>query len=335
MHRPSWTYDNPETAEMYPFRQLFHNRKRLWEWRIQGKFKRRPGALYVGIELEDYVPVNFATRSMMRGILPLIQAALQCKMVHHEVGDPTEPELRPTVVAPIWAADSTMVHENPAEAPDIGAAYLPSGLNRKAARQYWENLWAGNADPVWDSADSDGPTYTFALWGPSQLLDLRAWSFRKLPLMWGRSLAMEPFCGKQPVHAVIYELADGETAKRHYQSEKTYVCDIRLMTPAVWSDYAMGQEAGSPVRELSIEDDALSFCSALSGDSPPPDQEERLLNVDGPSFGGSSGSAPSKGPNRKPSSSSVGSPRGGPRSLLCRILTCRCRRSAREFDQLD
>lgn len=280
MHRPTWTYDNPASPELYPYRSLFHNRKRLWEWRIQGKFIRRPGVLYVGIELEEYVPVNFATRALMRGILPLVQAALQCKTVQHEVGDPNEPELRPTVVAPMWAADNTLIHVDSSEAPDIAAPDLPTGLSRKGSRAYWEAMWKGDEHLDWDG--DDGPTYTFALWGPSQLLDLRAWVFRKLPLMWGRDLAMEPFCGKQPVHAVVYELADGQLSRKHYQSEKTYCCDVRLCPAALWASRAFGDE-GSPVKGGSYaDDDAASFCSALSGDSPEPDQEESLLAVDPP-----------------------------------------------------
>lgn len=285
IHRPSWTYENPETGEIYPYRQLFHGRKRLWEWRLQGRFKRRPGMLYCGIELEDYVPVNFATRSLMRGILPLIQAAIQCKLVHHEVGDPYDPSVRPTVVAPIWSADNTLVHEDPAEAPDLTVPTLPDGLNRKAARQFWEELWAGRG-PAWNSpAGNAGPIFTFVIWGPSQLLDLRAWVFRKLPLMWGRQLPMEPFCGKQPVHAVVYELSDGQTAKKHRQGGKVYSADIRMCPPAVWALYAevtidlTAMAAPDPEQPSPKDhDDGASFCSAHSqGSSPELDPEQQLL----------------------------------------------------------
>lgn len=302
LHRPAWSYDSPETEKSYPFKQLFHGRRRLWEWRIQGRFKRRPGMLYVGIELEDYVPVNFATRSLMRGILPLIQTAIQCKLVHHEVGDPDDPSLRPGVVAPIWSCDNTLVHDDPKDAPDIGASTVPGGLNRKAARQYWETLWNGGG-PSWDAG---GPTFTFCIWGPSQLLDMRTWVFRKLPMMWGRELKMEPFCGKQPVHAVLYELADGETASRHRQEEKVYCTDLRMMPEVLWEAESAGRErspmgppalgiaekaaaiAEGALQHLPIPDgsssDGEDFCSVYSGDSSPEKDhlaEAGLLNVDG------------------------------------------------------
>ena len=62
LHRPSWSYEGEDLAH-YPYKQHFNGRKRLWEWRIQGRFKRRPESpLYCGVELEKYVPVNFGTR---------------------------------------------------------------------------------------------------------------------------------------------------------------------------------------------------------------------------------------------------------------------------------
>mmetsp|Transcript_68894 Transcript_68894/g.149934 ORF Transcript_68894/g.149934 Transcript_68894/m.149934 type:complete len:383 (-) Transcript_68894:19-1167(-) len=269
MHRPSWSYDNRETAEGYPYKQHFHGRKRLWEWRLQGRFVQRPTTLYSGIELEEYVAVNFATRALMRGILPLVQRSLQCKLVHHEIGRPGDLQVRPVVVAPVWAADNTLVHTDPADVPDLAAPTLPKGFDRKAARSFWENVWAGGG-PSWD-APAGGPTITIAIWGPSQLMDLRAWVFRRLPMTWGRDIKMEPFCGRQPVHAVVYELQGGQTASEHRQADKMYAADIRMMPQALWSSRPVGRpshldtsdtQGVSPTRE-----DTESFCSALSHSS--------------------------------------------------------------------
>lgn len=268
LHRPRWSYDSADTNRPYPYRQHFHGRKRLWEWRLQGRFKRKPGTLYCGIELEEYVPVNMATRTMMRGILPLVQRTLQCA-VHHEIGDPEDPDLRPVVVAPVWAMDSTLIHNNPADVPDLASPSLPAGLGRKAARQFWETLWNGGG-PSWEEP-MGGPTFTFAVWGPSQLLDLRAWVFRKLPLTWGRDVKMEPFCGRQPVHAVVYELCeDGKSD--HRQERKVYSADMRFMTEELWSERSMGEEARRPAGLAPALDDmpsprvcrSESFCSAVS-----------------------------------------------------------------------
>lgn len=320
LHRPNWTYDNPESAELYPHRQLFHNRKRLWEWRLQGRFKTRPKALFIGIELEEYVPVNFATRSLMRGILPLIQTALHCKMLHHDVGDPKDSDVRPAVVVPFWAADLTIVHDDPDEIPELNSSTLPPGMNRAQARKYWEDVWDGGGG-AWENSAPDGrhgvgPMFTFALWGPSQLLDLRTWVFRKLPLMWGRDLSMEPFCGKQPVHAVVYELKEGRApGKQHRQRDKTYVADLRFCPPAVWEARfrgdAKGGTAGASAHQAGAahvdaevaagpggvpqqpgrngsgpaphrDDDTMSFCSAMSHGSHDDagDAEHSLLHVD-------------------------------------------------------
>lgn len=277
LHRPDWSFDN-NSSMPYPYRQHFHGRKRLWEWRLQGKFKRRPGVLYSGIELEEYVAVTWGTRALMKGLLPLIQRALGCKQVHHEIGNEKDSELRPVVVAPIWAADNTLVHSDAADVPALQTQTLPTGLGRKAARQYWESLWAGGG-PTWEDGHG-GPTYTFAVWGPSPLMDLQAWVFRKLPLTWGRDLPMDPFCGRQPVHAVVYELEEG--VQQHRQEHKKYVWDVRFMPKSVWTSFAMGDSTVSRVTlteqnleamaeraeraesDLSREE---SFCSALSHNS--------------------------------------------------------------------
>lgn len=288
LHRPSWSYDSKSTAT-YAYKNHFHERKRLWEWRLQGHFKRLPGVVYFGAELEEYVPVNFATRTIMRGILPLMQAALQCKALHHELGRPGDATVRPVVVAPIWAADSTLIHADPAEAPDLSAMTLPTGLGRKAARRYWETLWEGGG-PAWDG--QGGPTFTFAVWGPSPLVDLRAWVFRKLPLTWGKDLSLEPFCGQQPVHGVIYELVGGAKGDVHRQPQKRYAVDVRIMPESVWALRALGEESSEaglrpaflvsnsaavpPAHLLRKEatDGTESFCSALSRTDSDPDLDD-------------------------------------------------------------
>lgn len=285
LHRPDWSYDSFDTGDAYAYKAHFHGRKRLWEWRLQGRFKRRPGMIYCGVELEEYVPVNLATRTLMRGILPLVQSALQCKSIHHEVGRADDPSLRPVVVAPIWAADNTLVHHNPEEVPDLAATTLPTGLSRKAARQFWETLWGGGG-PSWDERPG-GPTFTFVVWGPSQLLDLRTWVFRRLPLMWGRTMSLEPFCGQQPVHCVVYELEGGEGTGEHRQGYKVYNFDVRMMPMATWLSKVMGEATyprpttphsdNKSIRPESEE----SFCSALSqGSSPDPDAEEVMAAED-------------------------------------------------------
>ncbi|CAJ1441806.1 unnamed protein product [Effrenium voratum] len=273
LHRPAWSYDDAEPQDLaqahYPYKEHFHGRKRLWEWRIQGRFKRRPGVLYCGVELERYVPVNFTTRTLMRGIIPLVQGALQCKQIRHEIGKENDPSFRPTVVAPIWAADNTLIHEDPSAAPNIADISLPAGYSRKAARHFWDEVWNGGG-PSFEV--SGGPIFTFAIWGPAQLLDLRAWVFRKLPLMWGRSLSLEPFVGKQPVHAVIYELCGQDAEAEHHQAHKAYVMDVRVMPEALWSSFAMGEETSSLVPSpVDCENPLIkrspscdSFCSALS-----------------------------------------------------------------------
>lgn len=270
LHRPAFRYENPDSDEAYPYKLHFHGRKRLWEYRLQGQFKRKPGTLFMAVELEEYVPVNFATRLMMRGILPLIQTALQCKLVHHEVGRPDDASLRPSVACPIWAIDNTVINDDPAEAPDLASSTLPLGLDRKAARQYWEDVW--NGSHAWDE-QTGGPTFTFAMWGPSPLLDLRHWVFRKLPLMLGRELAMEPFSGRQPIHATVYEIQGNDRYDDHRQEDKIYVSDIRMMPEDLWlsrsTRCASSSSNGRPVGTAKgCVDELRTTVGATAGDSP-------------------------------------------------------------------
>mmetsp|Transcript_33092 Transcript_33092/g.60672 ORF Transcript_33092/g.60672 Transcript_33092/m.60672 type:complete len:463 (+) Transcript_33092:108-1496(+) len=277
IHRPVWSYDNDEDGRDYPYKQHFHGRRRLWEFRIQGHFKKRPGRLFAGIELERYVPVSWATQAAMRGMLPLVQRVLGAEVVH-ELGIEGETSLRPSVLAPIWAADNTLVHWDLAEVPDIACATLPQGLKRKAAKEYWESLWEGEG-PSWGESNTDGPTYTIALWGPAQLLDIRKWVFRKLPLTWGKDLSMEPFCGRQPAHAVIYELADSSVASggtsqkgsrgaraRHLQEQKLYIADLRFVRDELWQDMVAEVRQEAPTDLPHQQSHWLSLATAASAD---------------------------------------------------------------------
>ncbi|CAL1136169.1 unnamed protein product [Cladocopium goreaui] len=88
---------------------------------------------------------------------------------------------------------------------------------------------------------------------------------------WGRNLSLEPFVGKQPVHAVIYETL-GDTEADHHQSQKVYVMDVRVMPTSLWSSYTMGEETSAlSLESVDCENPMIrrspssdSFCSALS-----------------------------------------------------------------------
>jgi hypothetical protein len=281
LHRPEWSFDSPESCDTYPYKEHFHGRKRLWEIRIQGQFKRRPGVLYCGIELEEYVPVSWGTKAIMKGLLPLVKKALNCNTVNHELGREGDTSLRPACVAPVWAADNTLVHSTAAEAPQINQTTLPTGFGRKAAREFWEDLWSGGG-PSWNT-EPGGPVFTFAIWGVSPLMDLQGWVFRKLPLTWGRDLPLEPFCGRQPTHAVFYELEDDQCG--HHQENKKYMWNCRVVPEHIWTDFLSMNPGSSPGVRISsgasfIDDDVMSFCSAMSHGSDPENLFERELSQD-------------------------------------------------------
>lgn len=299
LHRPGWSYDNQDAGD-YPYKEHFHGRRRLWEWRCQGQFKRMPSLPpFIGIELERYVPVSWGTKMLMRGILPVLRKVIKCSDVNHEMGRAGDDDLRPSVVGPIWAVDNTIISYDASEVPDLCQTSLPQGLDRKAAREFWDDFQNGKRPAEWEAAGELGPTFTFALWGPSQICDLRSWVFRRLPFMPHKVLEMDPFCGMQAVHAVVYELDNGATASEHRQRSKVYFSDLRIAADSnrhglpplapgfretvqapefgatmmemgrAHSADSPSQSSAAPSLRRSPSDD--SFCSAISWEELPDD----------------------------------------------------------------
>merc|ERR1719191_1995545 len=152
--------------------------------------------------MDHYVPVNFATRLLMRGVVEIFKGVLRCSEVMHCIGREGDANLKPACVMPLWVADNTLVHDDPAAAPDITEPQLPSGMDRTASRAYFDRLWTGGA-PDWTDG---GPTFTFQMWGPAQYVDLRGWVLQRLPILRGQRVPLQRFSGPQAFYGVIYEL---------------------------------------------------------------------------------------------------------------------------------
>lgn len=226
LHRA--TYDRKlEKSGDYRFGEYFHGKRRKWEARVQFKFNRNvdPNDLYFGIELEKYVPMNVATKQAMSIIVRMLKSVVG-DQIYHSVGDDpqgTRGELElPTFVMPLWAFDQFIVTPEGQQPPHLADPDLPNmGSSRaKRVRQFKKELEELRLVP--------GPTYTFCFWGISQWLDKLSWKVR-LPLM--APLDFNMFCGRPPVHVVIYSLTgrDG-SEKRHLNSLKEYCFDL-----AFWS----------------------------------------------------------------------------------------------------
>mmetsp|Transcript_130706 Transcript_130706/g.317466 ORF Transcript_130706/g.317466 Transcript_130706/m.317466 type:complete len:400 (-) Transcript_130706:397-1596(-) len=231
LHRATYDNDLNQSGD-YTYGSYFCGKKRLWECRVQFRWKKppRPSDLYFGIELEEYVPMNRATKRTMETLVSMLKRVVGNQIYHSPGDDPqvvTSGEVeRPAFVMPLWAFDQYIVTPEGQEAPCLSDPAIPSmGSTRvKRVRKFREEL---------DKLEFRvGPTYTFCFWGISQWLDKLNWEI-KMPFM--RPLDFNLFCGKPPVHVVIYSLQpqggqDPDKKQRHLQSVKQYYFDT-----AFWS----------------------------------------------------------------------------------------------------
>eukprot|EP00746_Dinoflagellata_sp_MGD_P070960 gnl/MRDRNA2_/MRDRNA2_289736_c0_seq1.p1 gnl/MRDRNA2_/MRDRNA2_289736_c0~~gnl/MRDRNA2_/MRDRNA2_289736_c0_seq1.p1 ORF type:complete len:167 (+),score=41.46 gnl/MRDRNA2_/MRDRNA2_289736_c0_seq1:28-501(+) len=83
--------------------------------------------------------------------------------------------------------------------------------------------------------------YTLAFWGISRFLDAIKWEI--VGVVPGKAIDFNSFCGKPPVHAVMYFCPDDPKDQRHLQSKKKYAFDL-----AFWS--SLKRPSPERVKEL-------------------------------------------------------------------------------------
>jgi len=225
MHRPSHDKALDKSAD-WRYGHVFKGRKRIWEMRLQMNFKHDvTEPLRFGIELEDYVPLNAATRRLM-GITVAAIRSMAGDDLYHSIGDnpkQTEGELeKPVFSLPLWAFDQFIVTPEGEEPPDLtDPHFLQFGFRRTDDRPAFMK-------EMNEMRLKAGPTYTFAFWGISQFLDGIQWRIQKVVPF--KPIDFNLFCGTPPVHIMLYTLDQNTTEKRHLQSRKRYY--FRL---AFWS----------------------------------------------------------------------------------------------------
>jgi hypothetical protein len=227
MNRPT---DDKEldASGQYPYGDHFTGRKRLWECRVQIRFKTTPtDSIRFGVELDHYVPLNGAAKGMMGVTVAALKRVAGSDLYHSPGDDPQlvqGPLEKPVFVMPLWAFDQVIVTPEGAAAPDLtSASFHTLGLQRaKDRKAFVKELSAMRL--------LAGPTYTFAFWGISQFLDNLNWQLKNVVPF--TTVDYNQFCGKPPVHIVLYGLKEDDdlNEKRHLQSRKNYY--FRL---AFWS----------------------------------------------------------------------------------------------------
>jgi hypothetical protein len=230
MHRATYDRDLDKSGE-YSCGEYFLGKKRLWEARLQWQFKSTPPDckdVFFGIELEEYVPMNAGTKRMMSVLVETLKGAVG-KQIYHSPGDDPSvvsgPLERPIFVMPLYANDQFIVTPPGEEPPSLMDPNMPNLGSKRVGRV---NAYKKEIEEL---VFKKGYTYTFNFWGISQWLDRLNWQVL-MPIV-GTRVDFDLFCGKPPVHVVMYTLKkdmmqDGD--KRHLQPRKNYMLDL-----AFWS----------------------------------------------------------------------------------------------------
>lgn len=177
MARP--THSKLLESEDYKYKWHFAKKTRTWEIRMQGKFTSVPsGRLYAGIVLADFDysrPPDLSMRSMMRIIVPILEAAVKQKC-HLSWGDRGEHANRPDaellcLVASMAGIDQMVVTPKGETPPPIDSAIESYGIRRNAMKKA---AWEEKVADVMANLNTED-TYTFCLWGLARFMDLFSW----------------------------------------------------------------------------------------------------------------------------------------------------------------
>jgi len=240
IHRPTLNKALDKSAE-YPYGDHMKGRKRLWELRLQVKFKEPVNdSLLIGIELEEYVPLNSAAQKLMALTVAALRRVAGNDLYHSIGDDPSKgsgPHEKPVFMMPLWACDQIVVTPEGEKAPSLND---PQFCNYGELRTADRKAFIKTAS---DLEFQPGPTYTFSIWGISQFLDCIKWEVQKvIPF---KSIDFNVFCGNPPVQIVFYTLRPPSTKgdNRHLQSRKNYYFRF-----ALWSSEK--RPSASKMREL-------------------------------------------------------------------------------------
>lgn len=224
IHQPTHEPELKSTGA-YPYSWHLAGRKRLWEIRLQIRFKKIPQShLYFGLELGGYVPVSGIAKRVQTALVNAIRVIVGNDFYHSSGDDPSRVKAEcepPTFVMPLWAFDQFAVSEV-GEEPDITGDLANVGIRRTDGLPAYAK--AMNATVASLSTDK---VYTFSFWGISQFLDCMAWEVN----FWGLKLDFNRLCGAAPVYVAMYELSETEDERRHLVSRKNYIWKV-----AMWSE---------------------------------------------------------------------------------------------------
>jgi len=229
LHRPTCN-QSLNASGSYPYSEHMHGRKRLWEFRWQLTFhKKLTGRVFMGLEQDKFVPVNWAQRFFAQNVVAVLRRASGGAMYQSYGDDPAcqkgEAE-RPTVVFPLSLVDQLIITPSGQMPPSLSDPFFPSlGITKADDRKAFRKV-------ISELEFVPGPTYTFGFWCVSQYADGIGWrspATAFLPEMKFCDIGIYP-----PCYFVMYALSpqhNGEKSdSRHLDSRKAY-----MFRTAYWS----------------------------------------------------------------------------------------------------
>lgn len=235
MYRPT----SQARAQESPHSRYFQERRRAWEFRVQGQFKRAPtGEMYIGIVLRDFnynQAVERSSRWVKKAGMSLVKYDMymswgdRCK-------DAEKPDAELThLVTTMQAWDQIIVTPAGQQPPLIKSELHKLPPDGEHGRNFLRKTMGVSefSEAVGDMLqDLDlSATYTMCFWGVSQVIDLLNWNF-KFPI---GNIAMARFFEESPLHICMYELELKDKAQddRHLESRKKYYLDVMLWSNLV------------------------------------------------------------------------------------------------------
>eukprot|EP00930_Biecheleria_cincta_P021732 TRINITY_DN16015_c0_g1_i1.p1 TRINITY_DN16015_c0_g1~~TRINITY_DN16015_c0_g1_i1.p1 ORF type:complete len:400 (-),score=45.08 TRINITY_DN16015_c0_g1_i1:139-1287(-) len=231
IHKPT---NDPERIASgdYPYADHFHTRKRLWEFRLQLKF-REPvdGEVIFGCEQDRYYHVPTVEKYISSTVIGLLRTAAGDAMYQTHGDDPRhvrgETE-RPQIMFPLWVMDQLIVSEEGEEPPDLTDPEFSSFgvLRAEDRRKHREVLKRMEFRP--------GPTFTFGFWCIAQFVDAIGWKVPArgvIPQVKLNEIGTHP-----PCYITMYALrpqeewsnVQGKRDTRHLDSRKIYIWRVAL-----------------------------------------------------------------------------------------------------------
>jgi len=235
MYKPDGGFQRGQRSN-HPYYRYFNNRRRTWEFRVQGRFKRVPkGDMYIGIVLKDFnYDQAVAAHSIVvkRAGMALVKYDLYLSW-----GDRQEASKKPNaelshLVTNMTAWDQIIVTSAGSPPPPLQGelrGLKESGLNIER-KEMGLAEYTKAIEGVCSSINTQD-TYTMCFWGVSQVIDLLRWNFKI-----GYSISMARFFEDDPIHVAMYELDPADKAEdggRHLESRKRYYLDFMFWSSTV------------------------------------------------------------------------------------------------------